>query len=108
MKKTFYAATHYYGINIANDYNNLFRFPTKAARDEFVDAQQLREAASGNLKTEALTRAEAVRHFANAFREVGYYHEVTDSRDWISHDGGAWSYWNDANLYYSNYGDQYC
>ena len=96
----FYAATHYYGIDIANDFATLYRFTTKAARDKFVDEQQYREAASGNIKTETQTYNEARCHFPKAFRMVGGFHDVSDKRDWINHDGGTWAYWTDSNIFY--------
>ena len=102
MKKTYYAAAHHYGIDICNDFATLFRFPTRAARDEFIDREQFREAASGSIKTETQTRDEARRHFPNAFRLVGDdFHDRSDERDWISHDGGSWSYWCESNLFYA-------
>lgn len=96
---TYYAAKHAYGIEFCNDYMTLFRFATKAERDEFVDSSNFDEAAAyGGYRTEAVTAAEARRHFPRAFREYDY-HDEADERDWR---GGAtetsW-YWNSHNVY---------
>ena len=94
MKKTYYAATHHYGVNVANDYATLYRFDNAASRDAFVDID--------DEKREAMTRAEARRAFPGAFRTTAY-HTRTDSRDWIEHhDTCTWAYWCESNIYYSN------
>lgn len=97
----FYAADHHYSTDICNDFSVLYRFATRAERDAFVDHRQTVEAASGSIKTETQTRDEARRHFPHAFRMVGDFHDVSDERDWIEHDGGAWAYWHEDNLYYA-------
>lgn len=79
--RKFYAAYHRYGTEFANDYDTLYRFDSKEARDEFVSDSNFDESATGSTKTEAVTRAEAVRHFPKAFR-VLEYHDEPDARDW--------------------------
>lgn len=98
---SFYAAKHYYGIEFANDYSTLFRFNTKAERDAFVIDSNFDESATGAIKTEALTYSEARRHFGNAFRMVGNFHDVSDMRDWIDGATETSSYWCKSNLFYS-------
>lgn len=61
--KHFYAAKHYYGIEFCNDYSTLFRFESAKERDEFVDDSNYEESSNGSIKTEAVTRNEARRHF---------------------------------------------
>ena len=84
MATYYYAARHTYSILFCNDYSKLFRFPTKAMRDEFVEEANYYEAAQGGYKTEAVTRKEARRHFPNAFRLVGNFHDHVDMRDWYT------------------------
>ena len=97
--KHFYAAKHYYGIEFGNDYSTLFRFESAKERDEFVDDSNYEEAASGSIKTEAVTRNEARRHFPNAFRMDGDYHEETDERDWLEGATETSAYWHSSNIY---------
>lgn len=96
--KTYYAASHYYGTEFSNDYCTLYRFATKAERDQSVGDRNDEEGA-GSYKTEALTRNEARRHFPNAFRMVGDFHEVSDERDWRKDDGDTYEYWHADNIY---------
>lgn len=96
--KNFYAASHHYGVDICNDFATLYRFSTKAERDQFVDEQQDRESVTGSIRTEAQTRGEARRHFKNAFRMVGDFHDESDERDWIPLDNGG-EYWEEDNIY---------
>ena len=99
MKKTYYAAVHSYGINIANDVHTIYRFDSKKARDEFID----REGWNGSsYHREAVTRDQARRIFPDAFRMVGNSHDRTDMRDWIEHhDTCTWAYWCPSNIYYA-------
>lgn len=73
MSKSYYAARHYYGIEFCNDYSMLFRFETKAERDQFVEDCNFEEAARGGYRTEAVTSTEARRHFPVPFRDNGAY-----------------------------------
>lgn len=97
---TYYAASHYYGVEFCNDYSTLFRFTTKAERDAYVEEANFREAANGSIKTEAVTRHEARRHFPNAFRMVGSFHDETDERDWLKGATDTSWYWCSTNIDY--------
>lgn len=93
-KKTYYAATHYYGVNVVNDYSTLYRFDNKTSRDEFVEID--------DTKRETMTYAQARKAFPRAFATTAY-HTRTDARDWIEHhDNCTWAYWCPTNIYYSN------
>lgn len=97
MGKSYYAAYHRYGIEVCNDYGTLYRFATKAERDEFVEDSHYNEAAAyGGYRTEAVTRAEARRHFSLAFRTLEY-HDFADERDWKALDTEAGAYWSSCN-----------
>lgn len=93
----FYAASHYYGTEFCNDYACLYRFDNRKERDEFVSDCNHSEGA-GHYKTESVTRDEARRHFPNAFRMVGDFHDYSDERDWKDNDGNG-EYWCDSNLF---------
>lgn len=93
----FYAAEHRYDTMVCNDYIILYRFGTKAQRDEYVEGKNFEECGKGNLKTEAVTRDEARRHFPDAFRMVGDFHDASDVRDWRKNDGCE--FWSTDNLY---------
>lgn len=93
----FYAARHTYDINVCNDYCTLYRFATKAERDQFVEDRNFAEASGGNLKTEELACSEARRHFPEAFRLVGNFHEESDKRDWLKRDN--YEFWSADNLW---------
>lgn len=93
----FYAADHSHGTEFANDFAHLYRFKTKAERDAFVEYRSFSEAANGSVKTEAVTRSEAVRHFHDAFRTVGDFHDACDMRDWLDSDGVE--FWSEGNYY---------
>jgi hypothetical protein len=97
--KHFYAAEHHHGVEFCNDYSTLFRFATKAERDAYVEVSNFSESANGNVKTEAVTRNEARRHFPNAFRMVGDFHEETDERDWLAGATETSAYWHSSNIY---------
>lgn len=97
--RRYYAATHAYGIEFCNDYMTLFRFDTRAERDEFVFDSNFREAgAYGGYRTEAVTRDEARRRFPLAFR-MTEMHDVADERDWMAGATATSSYWNRHNIY---------
>ena len=98
MSKHYYAADHRYGIEFCNDYDTLYRFDSKAERDAYVEYSNFNEAgAYGGYRTEAVTRTEARRHFANAFRTFDC-HDQTDERDWLRPDDEAYEYWNINNI----------
>ena len=99
MAKKFYAAYHRYGINICNDYEILYRFPTQAARDKFVDDD---EWDGNNYHLESLDRDEARRHFPKAFRMVGDFHEESDERDWLKLEDCDGEYWHRDNFFERN------
>ena len=97
MSKTYYAAKHEYGIEFCNDYVTLFRFATKAERDEFVDnANYDEQAAYGGYQTEEVTAAEARRHFPMAFKERDVHYEA-DQRDWRKGATETSWYWSADN-----------
>ena len=94
MATYYYAARHTYSILFCNDYSELFRFTSKSVRDDFVEDANFFEAQKGGYRTEAVTREEARRHFPNAFRMVGNFHDHVDMRDWHTVDSevvGSWS-----------------
>ena len=97
--KHLYAAEHHYGIEFCNDYSTLYRFATKAERDSFVENINFNEAGMyGGYCTEAVTRAEARRHFPNAFKRLDV-HDEADERDWHESDASAYAYWSTCNLW---------
>ena len=102
MAKHYYAAEHHYGIEFCNDYRWLFRFTSREQRDKYVEDANWEEVSRGGCyQTEAITRAEARRHFPNAFRTVddcGYTHDVSDARDWLK-DTDSCEYWSANNIY---------
>ncbi len=100
MSRHYYAAKHYYDVRFCNDYSTLFRFSTALERDQYVDNANIDECEAGNLKTEAVTRDEARRHFPNAFRMVGECHYETDERDWLVGATESSSYWCSTNIDY--------
>lgn len=100
MAKNYYAAHHTYGVEFCNDYKTLWRFATKAERDEFVEDSNWKEAAAyGGYRTEAVTRAEARRHFPKAFRTLDC-HDEADERDWIQGATETSQYWDSWNICY--------
>lgn len=99
MTKHYYAAKHYYGVEFCNDYSTLFRFATAAERDSFVDDCNWKEASAyGGYRTEAVTRAEAQRHFPKAFRLLDS-HDEADGRDWVQGATETSEYWSASNIY---------
>ena len=99
MSRHYYAAHHIYGVEFCNDYGTLFRFDSKAERDEFVEDSNWKEAgAYGGYRTEAVTRSEACRHFPNAFRTLEY-HDNADERDWRQGGTETSAYWCESNIY---------
>ena len=94
MSKHYYAAEHAYGIEFCNDYCMLYRFNSKADRDAYVeDANYDESGRYGGYRTEAITRAEARRHFGNAFRLYDT-HDVCDLRDWHVTVSKPFDYWS--------------
>lgn len=99
MSKTYYAARHAYGTEFCNDYTTLFRFATKAERDEFVFDSNFHEAGTyGGYRTEAVTRDRARKLFPRAFRVLDF-HVLADERDWMDGATATSSYWNEHNIY---------
>ena len=99
MSKRFYAAYHAYDIKFCNDYCTLFRFATKAERDAYVeDANYDESGRYGSYRTEAVTRAEARRHFPNAFKLFDTHGEA-DERDWHEAYSKTSAYWSTSNFY---------
>lgn len=97
----FYAVKHYRDVRFCNDYSTLFRFESKSERDDFVYESNFKEAAECcHYKTEAVTRDDARRHFPNAFRMVGDFHDVTDQRDWLEGATTTSAYWCFTNINY--------
>jgi len=61
----YYAINHAYGIRTISARDSLYRFNSRAARDEWVSADPMR---GGDYTREACTREEARRRYPAAFR----------------------------------------